>query len=437
MQGFSYILVNVISKVDIYMIITAIIIIALVALSGVFALAEAAVLSVSPIAIRKLCNDGDKRAIMLETLRENKERFIGTILLCNNIVNIASSALATDLAIQIFGDGGIAIFIATAVMTFLIVIYSDILPKTYAVRNAEFAALTLAWTFTQLVNLLNPIMYVVDKYINKTLELLGMSHRRGFDISALESIRSTIDMHHKEGEVRTDIKYMMGAIIDLQDMDVDEIMIHKNNMYSISLDQPIKDIIEQFVSSQYSRIPIWEGDIENIIGVVHIRDLNHLFFKSGGLNVTKDDIKSIVREPWFIPDSTSLKTQLKNFRDKHYHFALIVDEYGELQGLVTLEDILEEVVGQINDEHDKSKSSIIKVSKSGALIVSGETSLRDINREMDWNITGGDITTIGGLLFHIAQQVPEVGTEYIWGNYSLRLMKKHNNQILKVRVKHI
>ncbi|MCE2992912.1 MAG: HlyC/CorC family transporter [Alphaproteobacteria bacterium] len=416
---------------------TSIIIIALVALSGVFALVEAAVLSVSPVAIRKLCNDGDKKALTLEALRENKERFIGTILLCNNVVNIASSALATDLAIQFFGDGGIAIFIATAVMTFLIVIYSDILPKTYAVRNAEFVALNLAWTFTQLIKIMNPIMYVVDKYINKTLELLRISHRRGFDISALESIRSTIDMHHKEGEVRTDIKYMMGAIIDLQDMDVDEIMVHKNNMYSICMDQPIDDIIELFVSSQYSRIPIWEGDIDHIIGVVHIRDLNHLFFKHGGLNVTKEDIKSIVREPWFIPDSTSLKTQLKNFRDKHYHFALIVDEYGELQGLVTLEDILEEVVGQIDDEHDKNSASIIKVSKTGAIIVSGETSLRDINREMDWNIIGGDITTIGGLLFHIAQQVPEVGEEFVWGNYSLRLMKRQNNQILKVRVKHI
>lgn len=281
------------------MIITSIIILALVVLSGVFAMAEAAVLSVSPIAIRKLCNDGDKKAIMLELLRQNKERFIGTILLCNNIVNIASSALATDLAIQVFGDGGIAIFIATAVMTFLIVIYSDILPKTYAVRNAEFVALNLAWTFTQLVNILNPIMYIVDKYINKTLEIFGMSHRRGLDITALESIRSTIDMHHKEGEVRTDIKYMMGAIIDLQDMDVDEIMIHKNNMYSISMDQPTNDIIEQFVSSQYSRIPIWEGEIDNIIGVVHIRDLNHLFFKNGGLNVSKEDIKSIVREPHY------------------------------------------------------------------------------------------------------------------------------------------
>jgi Mg2+/Co2+ transporter CorB len=415
------------------MIISLVVVLILLIISGFFSGAETAVLTVSQAKINKLKNDGNKKAIILLKLREDKEKFIGAILLANNFVNIGASVIATDICLETFGDNSTSLFIVTSVMTVLILIVADVLPKTYAVRNAELMALTLAPIIAPMIKVMSPIVVTVKFIVNWMLKLLNRK-QAPVNMSALEAIKSTIDLHHEEGEVVSDYKYMLSGVIDLEKIKVEKVMVHRNDFFSVNIDlQPI-EIIKILVQSPYSRVPAWKDKPENIIGILHMKDLNKILLQKKSLDkITTDDLLKLAREPWFIPNTATLRAQMLAFRAQHYPFALVVNEYGELEGLITLEDIIEEVVGQIEDEYDIANQDI-NIAEDNSVIAAGNTSIRNINRELEWNIDDKNAATLGGLLFHLAQGIPDKDESFRIKNYVLKLVQKHKNKILKVQV---
>lgn len=416
------------------MLISTIVVLILLVISAFFSGAETAVLTVSQAKVNKLKNEGNKRAIALFKLREDKEGFIGSILLGNNFINIGASVIATEACIEAFGDNSTALFVTTSIMTILILIISDVIPKTYAVRHAEFVALGLTPVVTMLTVALSPMVKIVKFLVNALLKIFDRKTKSN-DMSALETIKSTIEMHHQEGEVVSDYKYMLGGIIDLEKIKVEKIMVHRNEFLSVNINLEPIEIIKILVQCPYSRIPAWRDKPENIVGVLHMKDLNKVLLQKKDLEkITRHDIEKLARAPWFIPNTTTLKTQMLAFRTQHYPFAFVVDEYGELEGLVTLEDIIEEVVGQIEDEYDVSNKGIYKINSDHSVVATGNTSIRDINRELEWNIDDKEATTVGGLLFHLAQGIPDKGESFRSKNYLLTMLKKKKNKILKVKI---
>ena len=248
-----------------------------------------------------------------------------------------------------------------------------------------------------------------------------------------EFIRGAIDLHHTEGSVVKDDKDMLGGILDLSDVDVEEVMLHRKSMQTIDIDAPIEALINEVFNSRFTRIPLWRDNQDNIVGILHSKHLIRALHEKKG-DVTKLKMDELMLEPWFVPESTSLKEQLHAFREKKMHFALVVDEYGDLMGMITLEDILEEVVGQIDDEQDVTKRQVRPLTDRNYL-VSGLASIRDVNRELDWGLPDDEATTIAGLVIHESKQIPDVGQVFHFFGYRFEIMRKKRNQVsfLKVR----
>ncbi|MFI4954706.1 MAG: HlyC/CorC family transporter [Gammaproteobacteria bacterium] len=416
-------------------IIQLIAIVILLCFSALFSLSEIAIIGVSRSKIYKLKSEGDKRAIKLTKLRENKESLIGAILLCNTLVNAAATSIVTSLAIDYFGDNGEALLVATLAITLLILFYAEILPKTYAVRNSEKVALYTAGFYLGLVWLLKPFTSSIQVLVNLMLKTFTSASSK-LDFSGMDMIKGAVEMHHEEGIVIPEDKYMLGGLIDLEKISVDEVMLHRNQIKSISIDKKAPQIIDFIFDNSHSRIPIWKGEPSNVIGILIQKDLSKLLKTKPLSEVTTQDIKHILRRPWFIPNLTNLKIQLQSFRENQTHFALVVNEYGELLGLITLEDILEEVVGQIEDEYDDKTSPIQRRVGNDSAVVLGDLSIRDLNREMHWEISDEHAATIGGLVLHLAKGVPAVGEKFKFGGFTLKVIKRHHNTITKVYIKH-
>lgn len=419
------------------MISSVILIFILLIFSAFFSASETAIISLSRSRLHKLKMDGNTKAVTLSRLRgQDKEKFIGSILLGNNFVNIAASSIATSITIELFGESNITLLIATVAMTFLILILSEVMPKTYAVRHSEQVGLKVAVLCEFITKIFSPITFTIKLLVDKILHLITPVSNSENELSGLEVIRGAIELHHEEGEMIAEDKFMLGGIIDLEEILIEEVMIHRNDIKSINIDDPIDNIAEQIVHSEYSRIPIWKDRPENIIGILHIKDFLKLISDAKKGKLKQNDIISIARQPWFIPNTTNLKIQLKAFRQRHYHFALVVDEYGELLGLATLEDIVEEIVGQITDEHDKDRHLVTRHS-STSVTIDGDMTIRDLNREMNWNISDNNAATIGGLLLHEAKRIPAVGEIIEISGYTIKLLKKKHTKIVKVKVNKI
>lgn len=395
-----------------------------VLLSAYLAAAEIAIVSASPAKLYRAKTSGDKRAIIALALHADREKLFGCILLLYNLTTIAASTLTTTIMIGLFGDSADVITLVTIGLTIFIVIYGEMMPKTYAVRDPERLALSSAKLFSWLITVLKPIIIVLQWVVEKSFWILGSNSKHRHNISAMDTIRGTIDFHHGAGEVVHEDRYMLGGIIDLNQVTVEQVMIHRNDMQSLCLDDNIKRLLSIASHSQHSRFPLWQGNIDNIIGVIHAKDILKIIDAKGAENITHEDIKLIARDPWFVPDSTTLKYQLQQFRERKQHFAMVVDEYGDMKGILTLEDIIEEVVGQIEDEYDGHNEDKILMNQNGSVYVAGELTIRDLNRQMHWEIPDKDALTIGGLMLHLSQGFPEIGAEFIYHNYHLRFVKK-------------
>ena len=403
---------------------------ALICLSAFFSGSETALTAASRARMHQLEKAGDKRAGMVNRLLTAKQRLIGALLFGNNLVNIFASVLATSVFIQIFGEAGIVY--ATLVMTFLVLVFAEVLPKTWALTVPDRFAISVAPFVRFTVTVFWPVVAVVEWIVRSILRLIG-AHARADDlVSARDEIRGAVDLLHREGSVRKGDRDMLGGLLDLSVLDVSDIMVHRTNMQALNVDDPTGKIIEAAVASPFTRLPLWRDKPENIVGVLHAKDLLHALAAAGG-ETAKIDIMQVAAEPWFVPDTTTLQAQLNEFLRRKAHFALTVDEYGEVMGLLTLEDILEEIVGDIADEHDIDIQGVDHQA-DGSIIVDGTVPIRDLNRELDWSLPDDEATTIAGLVIHEARTIPEQGQEFTFHGFRFKILRKVRNQLTQLRV---
>ena len=399
--------------------------------SAFFSGSETALTAASPAKMHALEQDGSRRARVVNYLLSVRERFIGAILLGNTLANVAASALATSLFLTLFGEQGVAY--ATIVMTIIVVLFAEVLPKTYAILNADRMALTVAPAVRFVVALLAPITNTIQFLVRHTLRLFGASISDEAEVlSAHEELRGTIDLIHKEGGVVKLDRDMLGGVLDLRELTVSDIMVHRTKMDAIDAELPTEKIIDLALKSSHTRLPLWRGEREEIVGILHAKTLLRALRDAKG-DVSKIDIMALTTPPWFVPDTTTLKDQLNAFLKRKAHFAIVVDEYGEVMGLVTLEDIIEEIVGDITDETDIA-SIAARPQADGSVIVEGSVPLRDLNRLMDWDLPDEEATTVAGLVLHEAQTIPDAGQSFTFHGYRFEVLRRQRNRLTSIRV---
>jgi Mg2+/Co2+ transporter CorB len=406
-------------------------IIALLVLSAFFSGSETALTATSRALMLGLERQGSAKAALVQKLISAKETLIGAILLGNNFVNILASALATSLLVEFFGDSGV--IYATLVMTALVLIFAEVLPKTYAIAHPERMALAVAPIIRIFVAIFGPITRVVQIIVRHVLAFFGVDmDEKTAVLSAHEEIRGAIDLHHLEGGVIKDDRDMLSGLLNLREMEVSDVMVHRTKMLAVDVARPTGKIISELLESGFSRIPLWRNDPDNIIGILHAKNLLRALSEAKG-RVSKINIEKISTKPWFVPDTTNLQDQLDAFLTRKTHFAVVVDEYGEVMGLLTLEDILEEIVGEIADEHDEEVIDL-EPDKTGAIKVDGTLPVRDINRTMDWSLPDDEATTIAGLVIHEAQTIPEPSQVFTFYGYMFEILKRQRNQITLIKI---
>jgi Mg2+/Co2+ transporter CorB len=417
---------------DILPIVAAIAVLLL--LSAFFNASETALTASSRARMHALEQEGNAAAGLVNRLLQRPEKLIGAVLLGNTLVDILAASLATGLGVILFGPAGVAL--ATAVMTVLVVIFAAALPKTYALAFADRVALLVAPSMRAMILLLTPVTLSIEFVVRQLLRLTPTKRDDAANIlAAHEEIRGTIELKTIGGAVGKDDAAMLGGVLDLRGLRVLDIMVHRTKMQTINIAEPPPKVIDEITQSQYTRVPLWRDEPENIVGVLHTKDLLVALARAGW-DVTKIDIAGVAASPWFVPDTTSVADQLNAFLKKKAQLALVVDEYGEVQGLITLEDILEEIVGQIADEHD-AQDVAVRVQPDGSVNVDGAIAVRDLNRQMDWNLPDQEATTIAGLVIHEAQTIPEPGQAFTFYGYRFEILRKSRNKLTAIRIKPI
>ncbi|MBV0899571.1 MAG: HlyC/CorC family transporter [Wolbachia endosymbiont of Fragariocoptes setiger] len=400
----------------------------LLTLSLFFSGAEMSLTSISRSRINKLKLSGNKQAKVIDRLLNRKELTIGTILLGNTIIHITCSSLSTVMFIRIFGNEGI--LISTVVITICILLFCEVLPKTYAIQNPEKVALSSSYLMLFFVKVFSPLTIAMQVIVNFILKLCGL-HKKKEVLSAADAMRNMITLHRSEGTMLQQDLDMLNSILDLAETEISQIMTHRKNLFSLNINQKKEELIKNILTSNHSRIPLWNGEPENIIGVVHVKDLINALRE----NNNNIDITEVMSKPWFIPESTLLSIQLHNFRKNRKHFALVIDEYGTLQGIVTLEDVLEEIVGDISDEHDLITENLIKKISDSVHQISGESTIRDINRQLHWNLPSEEATTLAGMIINDIERIPEEGEEFSMYGFEFKILTKEKNIITSIEVR--
>ena len=408
----------------------------LLLLSAFFSGSETALTAASDARLHQLASRGHRRAGMVQDLRSRKDTLIGAILIGNNIANVAASALATGLLIVLFDEAGVVY--ATLAMTALVVIFAEVLPKTYAVNNADRTALAVAPAISLVVRLLNPLSAGVRSLVVVVLRLFGARiHAESGPVEREEELRGMIELHRGPGPDAGEERAMLRSILDLDEVLVEEIMTHRRSVTMIDADLPVDRIFEAALESPFTRIPLYRGNQDDIIGVLHGKELLRALRQlPPGDSLEGIQIAEIAAPPWFIPDSINLLDQLRAFRARREHFAVVVDEYGTFQGVVTLEDILEEIVGDIDDEHDVSAVGL-RAEPDGSYTVDGGVTIRDLNRDLDWNLPDEEASTVAGMVLHEARMIPNVGQEFMFHGVRFKVLRRLRNQITQLRVRRV
>ena len=413
-------------------IILSISIFILLILSAFFSGSETALTASTRSRLTGLNIKGKKNAQIAINLLNDKESLIGAILLGNNLVNILASSLATSLLIKMFGDSGVAY--AVLIMTVLIVIFAEILPKSYAISNSEKMALKISPIIRPFVFFLSPITWLMEKIVHGIFAIFGMNYiKNSRSLSVQDEIRGTVDLHHKEGRLYKFDKDMVKGILDLSVIGIEDVMVHRSNMFTVNIDDDANNIISAVINSPYTRIPVWKNDTENIIGIIHAKNLLRLISTKKNLPILNEDIKKTLLEPWFVPETTTLKEQLQMHLNKRTKLAIIVDEYGALMGMISLEDIIEEIVGDISDEHDVIVKGV-DVNSDGSFNINGNVEIRDLNREYGWELPDSEANTISGLIIHESRSFPKPGQKFNYYGFQFEILETQGNQISLLKV---
>lgn len=421
--------------------ITAAAILTLLVLSGLFSGSETALTAASRGKLRARADKGDTGAQQALDITEDNERLIGSVLLGNNLVNILATSLATAMFTRLFGESGVAL--ATLVMTLLVLVFAEVLPKTYAITNAEAAAARAAPVIRVVVRVFSPVVSAVRLLVRGVLRVFGVKTDPDSQILAVrEEIAGALYLGHSEGVVEKDDRDRILGALDLGERAVEEIMLHRSQIEMIDAENSPRAILDQCLQSSHTRLPVYRDDPDNIIGVVHSKDLLRAMYKlvMGGENVSAEaleqfDICDVAMKPYFVPETTTLDDQMRQFLRMRSHFALVVDEYGTLQGLITLEDILEEIVGEITDEFDPDAEHPIRRSDDNRFLVDGAMTIRDLNRATDWNLPDDEANTIAGLVIHEAQMIPEVNQVFSFHGFHFEVAAKSDNRITKLKIR--
>ena len=406
------------------MIIEIIVIFFLLLLSAFFSSSETAITRISDAKIHQWDEKKNKRIKKAKHLLSKREKVIGTLLLGNNIVNILASALATSILINLFGDKGI--LYATIIMTSLIFIFAEVLPKTYAIRESEKLIIYSAPIIIFFTKILSPINILVQILISFLLKLANKENNNN---DWKQNLKGAILLANNQGNVRKYDRIMLESILDLHEVKVSEIMTHRKNIESLNILENIDNIISLALKSRFTRLPLWRDNPDNIIGTLHIKDL--LRAKNINNNI---DINNLMQRPLFISENTSLSEQLNKFKKETNQMAFVIDEYGDLQGLITLEDVLEEIVGEIFDEFDK-QTLTPKILDDKSVSVDGTMTIRDLNRLTDWNLPDDDAATIAGLVIDVAQKLPEINETVKIENFYFKVLERQRTRITKINIK--
>jgi Mg2+/Co2+ transporter CorB len=400
-------------------------------LSAFFAGSETALTASSRARMHRLEKQGNRRAALVNRLLDARERLIGALLFGNNAVNIAASSLATGVLLNWFGEVGV--IYATVVMTILIVVLAEVLPKTAAFNAPDRVALWVAGPMDWTVRLLTPVLIAVGWAVKWLLRMFGLRAGEAESIiSPHEELRGTVDLLHRKGGVERLDRDMLSGLLDLRDLAVSDVMIHRTEMITVCADDPPEQVVKAVLEAEVTRVPLWKGKPENIIGILHAKDLLRAI-QVADSDLAKIDVGTIARPPWFVPDIRPLSEQLKAFRRRRTPFALVVDEYGEVMGLVTLEDILEEIVGDITDEHDIAVPGV-RPQPDGSVNVDGGVPIRDLNRAMEWSLPDDEATTVAGLVIHEARSIPEPGQTFTFHGFRFRVLRRERNRITALRI---
>lgn len=415
-------------------------IVLLLVLSAFFSGSETALTAASRGKLRSLADRGNGGAQSALDITEDNERLIGSVLLGNNLVNILAASLATALFTRLFGESGVAL--ATLVMTLLVLIFAEVLPKTYAITNPETAASRVSPVIRLVILVFSPIVSAVRALVRQVLGLFGVKTDPDTHILALqEEIAGAIQLGHSEGVVEKEHRDRILGALDLGDRYVEEIMLHRSQIEMLNADDDARDILEQCLASPHTRLPIFKGEPENIVGLIHAKDLLRAMYKHFDASndraqaLTQFDVMEVAKEPYFIPETTTLDDQINQFLRRHTHFALVVDEYGALQGLITLEDILEEIVGEITDEFDEAEDLAISRTPEGDYVMDGGTTIRDLNRACDWSLPDDEANTIAGLVIHEAQMIPNEGQVFSFHGYRFEVTGRDANRLTELKVR--
>jgi Mg2+/Co2+ transporter CorB len=396
-----------------------------------FSGSETAYTAASRPLLHEMAKKGSKRAKSANALLKTQEKLIGTLLFGNTLVNIAASSISTALLLEIFGQKGVAI--ATLGVSFFILIFCEIMPKMYALRNATPFALFITPFLSLLVRIFSPLVLFLNWIVRKAMYLLGMRSVESKEAQARTELRGAINLP-KSLSIRQEQK-MLNNVLDLSEVTVGDIMIHRSHIVTVNADTEIHELIKFAINAPFTRIPVWKDKPENIVGVLHVKALLRATSACHG-NLTAFHIEDHLTAPWFILETTTLLNQLYSFRKRKEHFSIVIDEYGAIQGIVTLEDVLEEIVGDIEDETDSltPQKQPVQPQKDGSLIIDGETSLRDLNRQFNWNLPDENASTLSGLIVYEAERIPQAGQAYSFYGFHFKILTVSHNHLDKIEV---
>jgi Mg2+/Co2+ transporter CorB len=412
--------------------ISIITILVLLVLSAGLAGTEAAYLSLSRARLQAYVKEEVPHAKLTVTIRSQMEKLISTLMLTNNLVNTLMTAISSVVFTEIFGAVGVVY--ATAMITVLIVVFAELIPKFYAVRKAETIAMGVAPALALLIRVFKPISWVMEKFSKRLLRGLGvMVDEQDSTASALEELRGAIDLHRGLDQETRESRAMLHSILDLGDVSVEEVLIHRNDVKMLNLNDDLDVLLQQIIQSHHTRLPLHQGDSDQIIGIIHTKDFLRLMHAPTLNPVKKDDLIAMAKKPWFIPETAKLFEQLQAFRQRREHMALVVDEYGTFQGVVTLEDIIEEIVGSIDDEHDPYLTGVWQ-TKGGEIYAAGTTTLRDLNRMYGWDLPDEDAATLAGLIMREARAIPDMGQTFRIEGLTMKILRRVRNQISLVKI---
>lgn len=398
----------------------------LIFLSAFFSSSETAMMAVNRYRIKTRAEGGNRSAKLVLKLLNEPDRLLGTILFGNNVANIAASTLATVIGLRLFGDAGLAY--APMVLVFVVLIFAEVAPKTLAALYPEVIAFPAAWILSGLQVVLAPAVWLVKFFSNGLLRLLRVRVTAQNDALNNDELRAAVA--ESSGLLNTSHQSMLLRILEMEKVTVEDVMVPRAEMEAIDFEDDWEEIVEQLATSHHTRVPVFKGSLDNIIGIVHIRKM---FYLSQLAEFNKDTMLGMIRKPYFIPENTSITHALTNLQDRRRRFGIVVDEYGDIKGLVTLELILEEVVGEFTSIAPALDDDIDKEA-GGSYLVRGSTNIRDINRKLDWDLPTQDAKTINGLITEQLEDIPESATCFKLGQYIIETVQTRDTSVKVARI---